>query len=51
MFEPTRLSGEHLVDAYSQTVPMHPRALRPAGEAQWKPEVVRGALATGRKSR
>lgn len=28
MFEPTRLSGEYLIDAYSQTVPIHPRAVR-----------------------
>jgi hypothetical protein len=28
MFEPTRLSGEYLIDAYSQTVPIHPRSVR-----------------------
>ena len=51
MFEPTRLSGEHLVDAYAQTVPMRPRALRPAGEGERRSEVVRGTLATGRQNR
>jgi len=51
MFEPTRLSGEYLVDAYSQTVPTRPRAIRPAGEAARGPEVVHRARAAGRLTR
>jgi hypothetical protein len=51
MFEPTRLSGEYLVDAYSQTVPMRPRSIRPAEDAAGKPEVVRRSLATGGQGR
>jgi hypothetical protein len=30
MFEPTRLAGEYLVDAYSQTVPIQPRSVQSA---------------------
>lgn len=51
MFEPTRLSGEYLVDAYAQTVPTRPRAIRPAGEADGGPEVVHRMLAAGRPTR
>ena len=51
MFEPTRLSGEYLVDAYSQTVPARPRAIRPAGEVGRGPEAVQRTLAAGRQTR
>jgi hypothetical protein len=51
MFEPTRLSGEYLVDAYSQTVPMRLRSLHPAGEAARGPEVVQHTRAARRQTR
>jgi len=30
MFEPTRLAGEYLVGAYSQTLPIHPCSVHSA---------------------
>ena len=36
MFEPTRLSGEYLVGAYSQTVPMRPWSVRSATDGAQK---------------
>jgi hypothetical protein len=40
MFEPTRLAGEYLVDAYSQTVPTRPRPVGRATRAVEEPEAV-----------
>ena len=51
MFEPTRLSGVYLVDAYSQTVPMRPRPVRSVSERVDKPEEVRLPGATRRQGR
>jgi hypothetical protein len=51
MFEPTRLSGEYLVDAYSQTVPMRPRAVRGLSERTDKRDAVRRPGATRRQRR
>jgi hypothetical protein len=49
MFEPTRLSGEYLVDAYSQTVPMRPRSVRSASGSAERTEAVRGQRVTRRQ--
>jgi hypothetical protein len=51
MFEPTRLSGDYLVDAYTQTVPMRPRAVRSATSRVEEPEAVRLARSRRRQSR
>jgi len=51
MFESTRLSGEYLVDAYSQTVPMRPRSVRSVTDREQNPEAVRRPRSNWRRSR
>jgi hypothetical protein len=51
MFEPTRLSGEHLIDAYSQVVPMRPRCVRRALGHEQRAAVARPARASRRQGR
>jgi hypothetical protein len=51
MFEPTRLSDEHLIDAYSQVVPMRPRALQRRPGHEQRSAVARPARASRRQGR
>ena len=51
MFEPTRLSGEYLVEAYSQTVPTRPRSVRSATEEAQKCAAVQSPRTPRRQSR
>ena len=51
MFEPTRLSGEYLIDAYGQAVPMRPRAVKNATGRAEEPEAVKCLGAPRRQGR